>query len=120
MNSTPSYSKWYVTIYCARYYSAGTARFLSEDPIGFRGLDENLYRYVVNAPLIFVDPSGKVTLKDVKKKIKDAVGSVVDACKRKADKLKKDVEKIKKGTDDAMDYFKKKFDEANRFNDEEE
>lgn len=33
-------------------------RFLSEDPIGFRGGDSNLYRYVGNNPLYANDPYG--------------------------------------------------------------
>ncbi|MFM6647620.1 MAG: RHS repeat domain-containing protein, partial [Dolichospermum sp.] len=46
--------------YRARYYDANTGRFLSEDPIGFNGGDSNLYRYVFNQPIIFVDPEGKI------------------------------------------------------------
>jgi len=41
-----------------RYYDAGTGRFLSEDPSGFGGGDDNLYRYVGNSPLNFRDPMG--------------------------------------------------------------
>jgi RHS repeat-associated protein len=44
--------------YRARYYDQTTGRFLSEDPIGFDGGDENLYRYVSNNVLIFVDLDG--------------------------------------------------------------
>ncbi|MCH7615960.1 MAG: RHS repeat-associated core domain-containing protein, partial [Nitrospinae bacterium] len=43
----------------ARYYDPQTGRFLSEDPIGFGGLDQNLYRYVFNNPVNLSDPSGK-------------------------------------------------------------
>jgi len=41
-----------------REYEQAIARFLSEDPIGFDGGDENLYPYVANAPVNKVDPSG--------------------------------------------------------------
>ena len=34
--------------YRARYYDAGTGRFISEDPAGFEAGDTNLYRYVSN------------------------------------------------------------------------
>ena len=45
-----------------RYYNPQTGRFLSEDPIGFAGVDFNLYRYVGNNPLNYTDPSGKFVL----------------------------------------------------------
>jgi len=43
--------------YRARYYDPSTGRFLTEDPIQFRG-GSNFYRYVRNSPLRFVDPLG--------------------------------------------------------------
>lgn len=43
--------------YRARYYDPAIGRFLSEDPIGFRG-GNNFYAYVENDPLNFVDPLG--------------------------------------------------------------
>jgi RHS repeat-associated protein len=46
--------------YRARYYDAGTGRFLSEDPIGFNSGDYNFYMYVANNPVNFNDPSGLV------------------------------------------------------------
>src|SRR4030095_6313192 len=44
--------------YRARYYSPTLQRFISEDPISFSGGDTNLYAYVGNDPINFVDPSG--------------------------------------------------------------
>jgi RHS repeat-associated protein len=44
--------------YRARYYDPAAARFVSEDPIGFAGRDFNLYRYVGNSPVMFLDPLG--------------------------------------------------------------
>lgn len=44
--------------YRARYYSPKYQRFLSEDPIGYAAGDPNLYAYVGNGPLNFVDPLG--------------------------------------------------------------
>ncbi len=41
-----------------RWYDPATARWLSEDPIGFAAGDPNLYRYVGNSPAGAVDPSG--------------------------------------------------------------
>jgi len=46
--------------YRARYYDASMGRFISKDPIGFIGRDINLYRYVGNNPIRFVDPWGFV------------------------------------------------------------
>jgi len=48
--------------YRARYYDANTGRFLSEDPIRFKGEDQNLYRYVLNNPVNFNDPFGEKTV----------------------------------------------------------
>jgi hypothetical protein len=44
----------------ARFYDAKLGRFISEDPIGFRGGDVNLFGYVGNNPQNFTDPSGLV------------------------------------------------------------
>jgi RHS repeat-associated protein len=41
----------------ARYLDTATGRFISEDPIGFRG-SVNFYAYVKNRPIDFTDPSG--------------------------------------------------------------
>jgi len=45
-----------------RHYNPETGRFLSEDPIGFFGGDNNFYRYVFNSPLIYRDPNGEFGL----------------------------------------------------------
>lgn len=44
--------------YRARYYHPILQRFMSEDPIGFAGGDVNLYAYVGDSPVNFVDPWG--------------------------------------------------------------
>lgn len=41
-----------------RDYDPETGRFLQEDPIGFAGGDVNLYAYVHNNPIRYVDPLG--------------------------------------------------------------
>jgi RHS repeat-associated protein len=41
-----------------RWYDASARRWISEDPIGFAGDPSNVYRYVGNSPLNYVDPSG--------------------------------------------------------------
>ena len=41
----------------ARYYDPNVGRFISEDPIGFRG-GNNFYQYVLNDPLDGIDPFG--------------------------------------------------------------
>ena len=40
-----------------RYYDQNAGKFISEDPIAFRG-GVNFYRYVLNNPAINVDPPG--------------------------------------------------------------
>src|SRR5262249_29957590 len=42
----------------ARYYDPATGRWVSQDPIGYSGGDNNLYRYVNNHPTITTDSSG--------------------------------------------------------------
>jgi RHS repeat-associated protein len=41
-----------------RMYDPATGRFISRDPLGHGGGDVNLYRYVFNRPLTYVDPTG--------------------------------------------------------------
>jgi RHS repeat-associated protein len=43
--------------YRARYYDPAAGRFVSEDPTGYL-TDVNLYRYVSNSPIRFIDPFG--------------------------------------------------------------
>ncbi|MEW6027695.1 MAG: RHS repeat-associated core domain-containing protein [Planctomycetota bacterium] len=47
--------------YRARYYDAGLRRFLQPDPIGYMG-GMNLYAYVGNSPVNWVDPLGLWTV----------------------------------------------------------
>ena len=47
--------------YRARDYKPSIGRFLSRDPLGYAP-DANLYRYVGNNPLTFVDPFGSFSL----------------------------------------------------------
>jgi RHS repeat-associated protein len=44
--------------YRARWYDPREGRFISEDPIGFRGRDISFYSYVHNDPLRLIDPTG--------------------------------------------------------------
>jgi RHS repeat-associated protein len=48
--------------YDHRYYDPTTGRFKSEDWMGFQADTSNLYRYVGNAPTMFVDPNGLLTI----------------------------------------------------------
>jgi RHS repeat-associated protein len=51
-------SKTGLNYYRARWYDPKVGRFISEDPIGFRGGDVNLYGYVENNPVNHSDPLG--------------------------------------------------------------
>jgi len=59
-----------------REYDAKMGRWTSKDPIGFNGGDANLYGYVANDPVNFVDPSG-LSAADVIK-IRSAFYFVID------------------------------------------
>jgi RHS repeat-associated protein len=48
--------------YRARYYDPMEGRFISKDPIGFKGGDVNIYGYTKNNPINFVDPNGLNTV----------------------------------------------------------
>jgi RHS repeat-associated protein len=48
----------------ARHYSPALARWLSQDPIGYKGEDVNLYRYAGGSPITDVDPSGMLPILD--------------------------------------------------------
>lgn len=41
-----------------RYYNPATGRYSTPDPIGLAGMDPNLYDYVRNNPINFMDPIG--------------------------------------------------------------
>lgn len=49
---------------CARYYDPSIGRFISEDPIGFKGSGTNFYAYVNNDPIDLSDPFGLCPKKD--------------------------------------------------------
>jgi RHS repeat-associated protein len=48
--------------YRARYYDPAVGRFVTKDPIGFAGGDVNLYTYIQNDPVNYIDPEGSTPL----------------------------------------------------------
>jgi RHS repeat-associated protein len=48
-----------ILYYRARYFDPTAGRFITEDPTGFGSGDANLYRYVFNNPIVFIDPTGR-------------------------------------------------------------
>ncbi len=53
------------TRFGARDYDAEIGRWTSKDPIRFDGGDSNLYGYVFNDPVNFIDPNGKISAQAV-------------------------------------------------------
>ena len=47
-----------LTHFGAREYDARVGRWLTLDPIGFRGMSSNLYGYVLSDPIKYYDPTG--------------------------------------------------------------
>jgi RHS repeat-associated protein len=45
--------------YRTRFLDPKTGQFINEDTIGFAGGDSNLYRYVTNSPVNYIDPFGE-------------------------------------------------------------
>lgn len=50
--------------YRARYYQPRFQRFIAEDPIEFSGGSFNVYSYVANDPMNYIDPEGLFGLQD--------------------------------------------------------
>jgi uncharacterized protein RhaS with RHS repeats len=42
------------------HYDAETGRWIAKDPIRFKGGDTNLYGYVLQDPVNFIDPTGEI------------------------------------------------------------
>jgi RHS repeat-associated protein len=57
-----------------RWYDSNAGRWMSEDPIGFEGCDDNLYRYVTNTVSNLLDPEGKIPIVPI------VVGASCTAC----------------------------------------
>lgn len=70
--------------YRYRMYDPGSGRFMSEDPLGFRGGDTNLQRFVKNSPINFLDPFGLTASIEAgaihTKEPKEAPAKVYTAC----------------------------------------
>jgi hypothetical protein len=63
--------------YRYRYYDPQTGRFISEDPLGPSG-DINGYRYALDNPTNFVDPSGLLTWGEALRRYTSARGGILD------------------------------------------
>ena len=60
-----------LSYYGARYYDSQAERFLSEDPIGFRRKDTNMYRYVFNDWIL-----EKLEISDSELKLNDLIKKI--------------------------------------------
>jgi RHS repeat-associated protein len=65
--------------YRARYYNPQLQRFVSEDPIGFRGRDTNFYAYAENNAISYRDPSGELLIGVVVGGVVGGVEAVIGA-----------------------------------------
>jgi RHS repeat-associated protein len=65
-----------LTRFGVRDYDAETGRWTVKDPIRFAGRDMNLYEYVLNDPVNWMDPSGLLSWGDVTSTISDLAGTV--------------------------------------------
>jgi RHS repeat-associated protein len=54
-----------LTRFGARDYDPVVGRWTAKDPMGFEGMDTNLYGYVMSDPINWVDPSGKWNWKGI-------------------------------------------------------
>jgi len=65
-----------LTRFGARDYDAVTGRWTAKDPIRFSGGDTNLYGYVLNDPVNFIDPEGLWKLPNFVIGVNSPVGGV--------------------------------------------
>jgi RHS repeat-associated protein len=63
----------------ARYYDQMEGRFISKDPISFSGGDVNLYGYVKNNPVNWIDPEGLMGTLPYLDKLGNGANSVLQA-----------------------------------------
>ncbi|MDR3108394.1 MAG: RHS repeat-associated core domain-containing protein [Planctomycetaceae bacterium] len=49
-------------LYRMRYYHTEFGRFVSRDPVRYKGRDVNLYRYVFSMPINAIDPQGLLSV----------------------------------------------------------
>ncbi len=66
-----------LTRFGARDYDAEVGRWTAKDPILFRGGDTNLYGYVLQDPVNYIDPTGEIALAD---DVLIGVGVVIVGC----------------------------------------
>ncbi len=94
--------------YRARSYDPTTGRFLQKDPSGFVGGDPNLYAYVLNNPMFWLDPFGleprstlggddpgflepEKTIKELEKQLKDP-----ELCQRDKEQIRRRIKELRR------------------------
>jgi RHS repeat-associated protein len=73
--------------YRARYYDPTRSRFVSEDPIGFGGGEMNVYAFVMNNPVAWVDPLGLETEAKTLARCRSEADSTRKRCRSQMDQV---------------------------------
>lgn len=74
--------------YRTRWFDAESMRFVSEDLIGFRSGDHNLFRYVFNSPINASDPWGLAPGVDYVKLVRERAGRLLERSRVLAQRLR--------------------------------
>lgn len=96
-----------LSYYRARYYHPRLQRFISEDPIGFEAGDMNVYAYVGNNPVGYVDPYGLFEFPLLPQDVVDTSAGIGDALSLGLTDVIRDAMDINKVVDKCSGAYKR-------------